>query len=452
MKTHGIAVLVASFAVCLYSTGTAQSTNSFYQFVQDQSKRHYTGVPREVLAVYYGWYGPGQGGWKDPDIKRRDIANTVRYPVKGAYSSHDPEVLDWQIDQAKAHGITGFIVSWFGIGPDGAWVNDCLALLLQRAEKKNFKVSVYWERAPGAAQSQIDHTVGELAYLLKNYGTNNAFLKVEGKPVIFAYGRFTAQVPVTSWPEIIRRTRADAGDFLLFADGFITPHAYLFDGLHTYGGPKVDDDKLRSEYARMYTQGVALARKQARISCVAVGAGYDDRKQNKPGWWTDRQDGKVYRTLWEEAVKSNPDWILIGTWNEWPEGTEIEPSIEFGDKYLKITREYAQPFLRTPPMSMTAMIAPPRSSPGMTNRVDRLFAGRKIGALPGAHLEPVQMKDNTGQVQGDAVVYIEHHAKPLAPGKTVYAWMRTPEAFGSQDFYLSLYQFVSTRLKPVPPK
>jgi hypothetical protein len=362
----------------------------------------------------------------------------------------------------------------------------------------------------------------------------------------------------------------------------------------------VDDDKLSVEYKRMYGDGVALARKHGRISCVAVGAGYDDRKQNKPGWWTDRRDGKTYRTLWEEAIKANPDWVLISTWNEWPEGTEIEPSLEFGDKYLKLTSEYANQFLRVPSVLIPAGGAPPRFAPGTTNRLDGLFAGRKVGALPGSDLEPrfwlaycgadvreltwadviddkqfnfpfvlhagtdhftssvkvtddvtralvryhsrggfmviiptapwpflyddsrrgqpaaisdvlatgvtgwpeapvspelkltfhaktnilfglsatapfpttgdcrftpatksrfpatdayvpiVQLKDNTGKVQGDAVVYIEHREAPLKPGKTIYAWMRTPEAFGAQDFLLSLYQFVSTRLKPVP--
>src|SRR5215510_13102799 len=138
------------FAISLFCsalTGRAQTTNSFYQFIQDQSERRYTKVPREVLAAYYGWYGPGQGGWLEKiDTNTHQIGNTARYPVKGPYSSHDPAVIDWQIDQAKTHGITGFIMSWFGVGPDGAWINESLALLLERAAKKNFKVSVYWER------------------------------------------------------------------------------------------------------------------------------------------------------------------------------------------------------------------------------------------------------------------------------------------------------------------
>jgi hypothetical protein len=60
----------------------------------------------------------------------------------------------------------------------------------------------------------------------------------------------------------------------------------------------------------------------------------------------------------------------------------------------------------------------------------------------------VLLKDNTGKVQGDAVAYIQHVAPPLAPGKTLYAWMRTPEAFGTGEFVLALYQFIASRLEP----
>src|SRR5208282_26735 len=64
----------------------------------------------------------------------------------------------------------------------------------------------------------------------------------------------------------------------------------------------------------------------------------------------------------------------------------------------------------------------------------------------------VQLKDNAGKFQGDAVAYVEYRALPVSSGKTLYVWMRTPEAFGSDDFFPSLYQFISTRLKPLPPR
>jgi hypothetical protein len=61
----------------------------------------------------------------------------------------------------------------------------------------------------------------------------------------------------------------------------------------------------------------------------------------------------------------------------------------------------------------------------------------------------VQLSDNTGKSYGDAIAYVEHRSIPLVPGKSIYVWMRTVEAFGSEVFYPSLYQFISSRLKPL---
>ena len=38
------------------------------------------------------------------------------------------------------------------------------------------------------------------------------------------------------------------------------------------------------------------------------------------------------------------DWVLIDSFNQWEIGTEIEPSREYGDLYLKLTAEQAARF------------------------------------------------------------------------------------------------------------
>jgi hypothetical protein len=48
---------------------------------------------------------------------------------------------------------------------------------------------------------------------------------------------------------------------------------------------------------------------------------------------------------WQQAIAAHPTWILITSWNEWHEGTEIEPSTEFGETALLITQAYAHQFL-----------------------------------------------------------------------------------------------------------
>jgi glycoprotein endo-alpha-1,2-mannosidase len=319
-----------------------------------QSPLHYSNVTHEVFAMYYPWYGkPNELGvglhWGRVHDDRQTTANTKDYPAQGAYDSRDPDLIDSQIDLAKSNGITGFISSWWGQkSPE----DRAFQTVLERAEKKNFNVSIYWEKEDSNPK-QIDNAVSDLVYILTNYGTNTAFLKVDGKPVVFVYERVLQQVPLESWATIITQTRAKAGGFFLIADDINTNNARLFNGIHRYNiSPWVAKftqtnnlDQLRDYFATNYSSAVRRAHQYGHIACVTVTPGYNDTKVRKPGRIADRKDGEVYRTLWEDAIQSNPDWILITSWNEWHEGTEIEPSIEYGDKYIKLTGDYASQFL-----------------------------------------------------------------------------------------------------------
>jgi hypothetical protein len=53
----------------------------------------------------------------------------------------------------------------------------------------------------------------------------------------------------------------------------------------------------------------------------------------------DRRDGAEYETNWKATTAGKPDWITITSYNEWYEGTQIEPSTAAGTKYLDITRK-----------------------------------------------------------------------------------------------------------------
>ena len=172
-------ILMVSLGPHLFAS--SETTNSFFKFVQDQSQRQYLQVPHKVLALYYGWFMGGK--WNRIDAKTRQVLTSVRDPEKHQYDSHDPDIVDWQIDQAKAHGITGFVLSWWGTGPEAAIHEQSTQLLIERAEKKNFEVSILWEQAPGEGRHRVERAIAELSYALKRYGKSKAFLKVDGKPV-----------------------------------------------------------------------------------------------------------------------------------------------------------------------------------------------------------------------------------------------------------------------------
>jgi glycoprotein endo-alpha-1,2-mannosidase len=362
---------------------------SLLEFLRQRRDRRYAQVPRRVLAFYYTWYGtPELHGkwvhWGEVKPEEHDIAASTHYPTKGAYDSHDPEIIDWHIDMARSHGLDGFISTWWG---QGTFDDRAFQILLDRAAEKDFEVTVYWETAPGKGRAQISHAVSDLLYLLDNYGSHPGFLKMDGKPVIFVYGRVMNQVPLSSWPAIISETEERYGrDFLLIADGYKESYARAFDGVHTYnicGWVRgKDPDQLRDMSAGSFSSAVELARQRAKISCITVIPGYDDTKVRTPGLNAERQDGKTYQVLWEQAIEADPDWVLITSWNEWHEGSEIEPSWEHGSKYLEITGEYAAGFKATPHSMAEVPPQPAGIDPERARALRELYAGRRIGILP----------------------------------------------------------------------
>lgn len=55
-----------------------------------------------------------------------------------------------------------------------------------------------------------------------------------------------------------------------------------------------------------------------------------------------RRRGQFYRDYWTlaaEFVGKDQPFLLVTSFNEWHEGTELEPSTEYGEMYLKLTRE-----------------------------------------------------------------------------------------------------------------
>jgi hypothetical protein len=63
-----------------------------------------------------------------------------------------------------------------------------------------------------------------------------------------------------------------------------------------------------------------------------------------PGTLIPRADGATYAATWQAALAVEPASVLVASWNEWHEGSEIEPSREHGTRYLEATRAWAARF------------------------------------------------------------------------------------------------------------
>jgi len=289
-----------------------------------RARLDYRSTPRRVMTFYYPWYGTpdGPGGkgkaphWGRIDPKAKDIPSSTHYPALGAYDSHDPDLIDHHCRWANEAGIDTLILSWWG---HGHYTDRAVPLILDACKTHGLSATLYYETCPNPKTPEA--TAGDLARALKKYGRHPAFLKVIGNPAVFIYGRAVGQLGLDGWLQtaVLLNRQVEAGAVLV-------------------------GDAFSEAAAETYPRWVGLADAARRISTLTVIPGYDDTKIREPGLEVPRHDGRSYRVQWEEAIRADPHWVLITSFNEWHEGSEIEPSAEFGRQYLDATAEFAKRF------------------------------------------------------------------------------------------------------------
>jgi hypothetical protein len=288
-----------------------------------------------VLAFYYPWYGPGAfDGGQMPDR-----------PVE-AYISDHQDVIERQVKEAQGAGIDAFISSWQGTGTA---TDANFPRLLDAAAKHGFHATVYFE-----TQSAMQHgdVVGQLRSVL-NYASHPAFLRWNGKPVVFFWSPQSVPGGPGAWRAI--RQQIDPNNTQMWSVD-TTDRAYLdvFDTIHFFSAGKwngnTDVAKVNAQW-RGIVDGYNKAHGTQRLWTAGVIPGWDESKVQPPRPGAKvfpRRDGALYAEAWQGAMASNPEWITITSYNEWFEGTQIEPSVSYGTKYLDMTRQFANSWKRGP--------------------------------------------------------------------------------------------------------
>lgn len=311
---------------------------------------------RLVLAFYYTWFD--EHSWSPAAVP----------DLPGApYVSRDRAVMGRHIDQARAAGIDAFVVSWYGPRIENNQTETNFRAMLDEAAARGFRLALDVEvtspffGGPGDVQAAL-HT------LLATHARHPAYLKVDGKPVIFFWRQQRFDLGV--WSAI--RAAVDGGrNSLWIAEGVDVSPLSVFDGHHLYKviwNPPTDLAYTANKFARL-VRNAAANLGAPKVYVATVMPGWDDRKLGRgDSFGISREGGAVYERSWQAAIGSAADWIIITSFNEWPEGTYIEPSQAYGSLYLELTARWAAAFKRAAPLppviaAAPATVAPPPSPP-----------------------------------------------------------------------------------------
>lgn len=302
-----------------------------------------------AIAFYYNWYGsPALDGarlhWahdvlpeNDRDTTRKripgdgDIAANF-YPQLGEYSSADPAIIERHMRMLVQARIGTVAVTWLGVDDPSF---KSLAPLFAAAQRHGVKICFQIEPA---ARKTADDARAAIVEILDRYGRHPAFYRdaQTQRPLFFVYDSYVidrrewARVLSRDGAQTLRGTDYDADVLGLWVGA--DEHAFFeqsgFDGFYTYFASRGFSYGATPEH---WPELQRWAKRHGKLFVPSVGPGYVDTRVRP---WNakntkDREHGGYYDAMFRAAIGSGAPLIGITSFNEWHEGTQIEPAVPF---------------------------------------------------------------------------------------------------------------------------
>lgn len=313
-----------------------------------------------ALAYYYPWY------LKD-DWSRHGYQGT---PQLGKYGTDDPAVVEQHIKWGEQAGLDGFVVSWWG--PDELTDRHFRSGYLNARNVDRMKFAFIYEclgrldKADGKNDSRIDFAspdvhaqwLKDFEYLRDNYFSHPSYLKIGERPMVILYvSRTFRNFNASHLSSLEEKLGVDL--FLIADEPFIgrqkNPQTAenglrggkaLFDAYTAYN--MFENANVRegeSAYAYMEREAMPIYRawSEQTVFCPGIVPRYHDFRGHKPLVGTPEEYVRMIRDARALPCKPVGDGIdriyLITSFNEWWEGSTIEPATEYGTSFLEATRQ-----------------------------------------------------------------------------------------------------------------
>jgi hypothetical protein len=309
------------------------------------------------------------------------IAPWQRTPKLGYYDEGSPEVADWQIKWAKENGISFFDYDWFrsptnfnhaitNPAQDLPWSHALHDGFMNAQFRNNFKFTINWCNvdSSGGTSGLNDFTQNVVPYWVNTYFKNPSYLKVDGKPVVDIQAgthisdQFGGTAGAQAALQAIRDQAAAAGfPGVYILGGYDGWDTSALQGLKDFG---YDANVGYTMYGNQGWQAgtVQSWKNKGILPFVATASPGMDRRPCATSWASARAyepdayyaDGRCHLTSanyqWllqnEKAIMDSMPagsisrkMAMLGTWNEWGEGTQVEPSEQDGFGYIQAVRD-----------------------------------------------------------------------------------------------------------------
>jgi len=386
-------------------------------------------APKAVMVYYMPWYSAkpysGSWGWHwtmdhfNPDLVgasgERQIASWY-YPLIGPYDSSDPAVLEYHVLLMKLAGVDGVIVDWYGSANflDYGTNNQATMKLFQFARKAGLKFSICYEDQTIqhmiddhylAASDAIFYAQQEMLYLQTNFFSDPGYFRLRGQPVLLNFGPQHFMVN-SNWVDVFS-VLATTNQPAFFTEdnrlpigmgAFNWPPMWMSQTPGTGGVLSVAALKSYlaefDQKARAWPEFISSA--FPRFHDIYQRAGV----RNYWGYLGDRHGDTLRETL-SHGMTNSSAIVQIVTWNDFGEGSMVEPTEEYGFRDLGIVQELRRQYLEpdfssnTNDLTMALQFYNLRRQ-SMTNTIlsaelDRIFTNIVTGQFDKAKIQLSQL-------------------------------------------------------------
>jgi hypothetical protein len=326
----------------------------------------------KVGAHYYPSYGPRER-WPD--------SNSPLEPLLGYYDSSDPMIASKHADWAGGNGISFFLASWWGPNGYAGRMNDTrnIEMLFINEVFKDLAITLGYETYASGKGFVVnpDGTIdfsnpsnqrllfSDFDYLAERYFHQDNYLKFEGRPVVnILWANSFRGDAAGVFSSLRKRMLAQGFDLYIIGNTLILgepPSTYSrlneqFDALSTFlpysqnrdvvgnSTGQEFENTLLALVEEAFAEWNLYARGTGKTFVPCVMPGFD----NTHASWGDKNEPTIPRSLdfYDKSMRlalkhvdeRNPI-ITIGTWNDFGENTWIEPTVEEGFSFLKLTRQ-----------------------------------------------------------------------------------------------------------------
>jgi hypothetical protein len=296
-------------------------------------------TPETLGGTSWGWHWTMND--RNPNIidtstGQREIASNY-YPLIGTYDSSDPNVIEYQMLLMKLSGISGTIVDWYGTNGTNGDINSLLSAsnkIVSSTQTYGLGVGVCLEDRFAGSPNDVTTNINYLGSNSNTYFNQSNYIKVGANqtPLMLLFGPEKYTLP-SQWTSILSGVSQKPALVALpyqasqVGSGASGEFGWVYQDPGTSDHLTVQQNFLANEAPKFSTSiGVAYPGYNDYYAQggAGSGSGFIIPENNSNGQ-------TLSETLaLDQTYSKNISAIQIATWNDYGEGTQIEPTVQDG--------------------------------------------------------------------------------------------------------------------------